>query len=169
MSVLVQLGEVPIEVRNRFNPFHEIEDAVLNNKVKAGVIIHENRFTYQERGLEKMADLGEFWQRETELPIPLGGIMARRTFNINLLKKIDRIISRSIEYAWKHEHELPAFVLENAQEMSPDIMKQHIHLYVNAFSLHLGKEGRAAIWKLLETASKVHPEPFGWNYEMFVD
>lgn len=150
-------------------PFHEIENAVLENKVRAGVIIHENRFTYQERGLQKIADLGEVWQKETELPIPLGGIMARRTFNIELLRKIDRIIARSIDYAWKHENELPTFVKEHAQEMSTDIMKQHIQLYVNSFSKQLGTDGRAAVWKLLETAANVHPEPFGWNYEMFVD
>lgn len=152
-----------------FLPFHEIENAVLNHQADAGVIIHENRFTYQERGLFKLADLGELWEKETGLPIPLGGILARRKFSLSLLQKIDRVIKRSLEFAFQHANTLPPFVKENAQEMEEAVMRQHIDLYVNHFSLHLGADGRAAIWKLLETSVAVHPEPFGWNFEVFVD
>lgn len=152
-----------------FLPFHEIENAVLNHKADAGVIIHENRFTYQERGLFKLADLGELWEKETGLPIPLGGILARRKFSLSLLQKIDRVIKRSLEFAFQHANILPPFVKENAQELEEAVMRQHIDLYVNHFSLHLGADGRAAIWKLLETSVAVHPEPFGWNFEVFVN
>ena len=152
-----------------FMPFHEIENAVLNLQADAGVIIHENRFTYHERGLFKLADLGELWEKETGLPIPLGGILSRRKFSTPLLHKIDRIIKRSLEYAFEHAEILSPFVKENAQEMDETVMRQHIGLYVNHFSLNLGADGRAAIWKLLETSVAVHPEPFGWNFEVFVD
>ena len=153
----------------RFMPFHEIENAVLGEQADAGVIIHENRFTYHERGLFKLADLGEKWEEKTGLPIPLGGILARRKFATPLLQKIDRVIKRSLEFAFQHQDFLPPFVTENAQEMQESVMRQHIELYVNDFSLSLGVEGRAAIWKLLETSVAVHPEPFGWNFEVFVD
>jgi 1,4-dihydroxy-6-naphthoate synthase len=152
-----------------FMPFHEIENAVLNHQADAGVIIHENRFTYHQRGLFKLADLGELWEKENSLPIPLGGILARRKFSLPLLQKIDRVIQRSLEFAFQHAENLPDFVKDNAQEMEEAVMRQHIDLYVNHFSLNLGADGRAAIWKLLETSVAVHPEPFGWNFEVFVD
>ncbi|MFN6374395.1 MAG: 1,4-dihydroxy-6-naphthoate synthase [Chitinophagia bacterium] len=152
-----------------FVPFDEIETMVLNAKADAGVIIHENRFTYQERGLNKLADLGELWEAKTGLPIPLGGILARRKFSSPLLQKINRVIKRSLEYAISNKENLADFVKENAQEMSEEVMRKHIALYVNNHSLGLGPEGRAAIWKLLETSVAIHPEPFGWNFEVFAD
>jgi 1,4-dihydroxy-6-naphthoate synthase len=159
----------PLFKNKNFIPFDDIESAVLNDEVDAGVIIHENRFTYQERGLQKLADLGERWESETGLPIPLGGILARRKFSQPLQQKIDRVIKRSLEYANAHNDLLPEFVTSHAQEMSEDVMRKHIDLYVNDYSLHLGIQGRAAIWKLLETSVAIHPEPFGWNFEVFVD
>lgn len=152
-----------------FVPFDEIETMVLNEQADAGVIIHENRFTYQDRGLHKLADLGELWQAKTGLPIPLGGILARRKFSPPLLQKINRVINRSLEYAFNKNEDLADFVKDNAQEMSEDVMRKHIALYVNKYSLSLGPEGRAAIWKLLETSVAIHPEPFGWNFEVFAD
>lgn len=152
-----------------FVPFDEIETMVLNEQADAGVIIHENRFTYQERGLHKLADLGELWQAKTGLPIPLGGILARRKFSPTLLQKINRVIKRSLEYAFNKNEDLADFVKDNAQEMSEEVMRKHIALYVNKYSLSLGPEGRAAIWKLLETSVAIHPEPFGWNFEVFAD
>jgi 1,4-dihydroxy-6-naphthoate synthase len=159
----------PLLKNKNFIPFDDIETAVLNDQVDAGVIIHENRFTYEERGLQKLADLGEGWEKETGLPIPLGGILARRKFSQALLQKIDRVIRRSLEYANTKNDSLPEFVTAHAQEMSEEVMRKHINLYVNHYSLHLGTEGRAAIWKLLETSVAIHPEPFGWNFEVFVD
>lgn len=152
-----------------FMPFHLIEEAVLSCEVHAGVIIHENRFTYAERGLKKLADLGDAWEQKTGFPIPLGGILAKRHFDGTLLRKINRVIRNSIEYAFSHRATLPPFVLEHAQSMSESVMNQHIDLYVNEYSRGLGSNGRAAVWKLLELAAALHPVPQNSNFEVFVD
>jgi len=151
-----------------FLPFHEIENAVLNGVADTGVIIHENRFTYAGKGLKKLADLGEIWEQNTGQPIPLGGIVMRRDLDPQLMEKTDRVIRRSLEYAFKNYPELPEYVREHAQEMDEDIMRKHIDLYVNEFSLSLGKEGRAAVWKLLEIGATLHPEPIAGTYEVFL-
>lgn len=135
-----------------FMPFHEIETAVVQGKVAAGVIIHENRFTYQQKGLHRICDLGEVWEKRTGMPIPLGGIVAKRSLGNDTICKIDRLIRESLAYAFKHHASLPPFVLENAQEMQPDVMRKHINLYVNDYSLTLGKRGRAAVVELLQAA-----------------
>lgn len=152
-----------------FMPFHEIEEAVLTGAVDAGVIIHENRFTYQEKGLFKWADLGELWEKNTGHPIPLGGIVARRNFHPELLQKIDRVINRSLVYAYEHHEVLPDFVTQNAQEMQESVMRNHIDLYVNDFSLHLTSAGKAAVWKLLELSAAVQKMPVGGDFEVFID
>jgi 1,4-dihydroxy-6-naphthoate synthase len=158
------------EVKNKtFIPFHEIEEAVLQNKVDAGVIIHENRFTYQEKGLNKLADLGEVWEKNTGHPIPLGGIVARRNYDLSLLQKINRIIYNSLAYAFANHQVLPDFVTTNAQEMSEEIMRNHIDLYVNDFSLNLGAVGKSAVWKLLEISKQIHNYPVGDEFEVFID
>jgi 1,4-dihydroxy-6-naphthoate synthase len=158
------------EIRNKvFIPFHEIEDAIISGKVDAGVIIHENRFTYTEKGLNQLAELGDLWELKTGLPIPLGGILARRSYAVPLLHKINRVIRKSLEYAWENAHELSPFVKENAQEMSEEVMRKHIALYVNNYSLALGSAGRAAVWKLLETAAIIQPTPGFESFEVFVD
>ena len=155
--------------KKRFLPFHEIEDAVLNDLVDTGVIIHENRFTYGEKNLIKLADLGDEWESRTGLPIPLGGIVARRTFSNSLLKKINNIIGNSLEFAFANQEVLPDFVKENAQEMDEEVMRKHINLYVNEFSRGLGKAGREAVWKLMEASINLRPEPTGGNLEIFVE
>jgi 1,4-dihydroxy-6-naphthoate synthase len=143
--------------KKTFLPFNEIEKAVLEGRFDTGVIIHENRFTYAEKGLTKLADLGDIWESQTNLPIPLGGILSRRKFELEINKKINRVIHRSLTYAFKHlNEELPAFVSENAQEMNEDVMRKHIALYVNEFSLGLGSHGKNAVIKLLETSVMVH-------------
>ena len=149
----------PYAKKKIFLPFHEIENAVLNGVADAGVIIHENRFTYADKGLIKLADLGEIWEKNTGQPIPLGGIVMRRDLDHTLLEKTDRVIRRSLEYAFAHYPELPDYVKEHAQEMDESVMRKHIDLYVNEFSLSLGKEGRAAVWKMLEIGTSLHPEP----------
>jgi 1,4-dihydroxy-6-naphthoate synthase len=155
--------------RRIFIPFHEIEDAMLSGVADAGVIIHENRFTYAEKGLTQLAELGDLWESKTGLPIPLGGILARRSYPIPLLQKINRVIQRSLQYAWEQNNFLPTFVKENAQEMSEEVMRKHIDLYVNDYSYKLGPAGRAAVWKLLETASLIQPSPGFESFEVFVD
>jgi 1,4-dihydroxy-6-naphthoate synthase len=158
----------PMARKKIFMPFHEIEGAVLNDVADAGVIIHENRFTYQQKGLTRLADLGETWEQNTGQPIPLGGIVMRRDIDPDLMRKTDRVIRRSLEYAFKNYPDLPSFVKENAQEMEESVMRQHIDLYVNEYSLALGSEGRAAVWKLLEIGSSLHPEPVAGTFEVFV-
>lgn len=128
--------------------FSEIENALLNDKFEAGVIIHENRFTYQAKGLIKICDLGERWETETHSPIPLGGIFTRTTDGSEFHLSINRIIKRSIEYAWLHEEETLQFVKQYSQEMSEAVMMQHIKLYVNEFTNSLGQTGMIALKNL---------------------
>jgi 1,4-dihydroxy-6-naphthoate synthase len=125
--------------------FSEIEDAVLNGETDAGVIIHENRFTYQKRGLKKIADLGELWEHSTGAPIPLGGIFMKKKFQPEIKTKIESLIKQSIEYAWKHPEEAIQYVRNYSQEMDEAVMWQHIHLYVNEYSLDLGEDGKQAV------------------------
>jgi len=125
--------------------FSEIENALLKEEVSAGVIIHENRFTYLSKGLKKICDLGERWENETHSPIPLGGIFTRVTEGKDYHLAINRIIKRSIEYAWDHMDEAIQFVKIHSQEMSEEVMKKHIYLYVNNYTNSLGAEGNKAI------------------------
>lgn len=130
--------------------FSEIEDAVLSGEVDAGVIIHESRFTYAEKGLHKISDLGELWEKKTGQPIPLGGIAIRRSLDENIKKKINRLMKSSVEYAFAHPAESEEYVKKHAQEMSEDVRKKHIQLYVNEYSVELGETGRKTIKKFLE-------------------
>lgn len=143
--------------KKMFLVFNQIEDAVLHEKVDAGVIIHENRFTYLQKGLTKLIDLGEYWEQTTGLPIPLGGIVAKRTLPEELLKKLDRLIQNSVEYAFKHYPEITDFVKSNAQEMDESVMRQHIDLYVNDYSITLGHFGQQAVLKLLQVFQQLQP------------
>ncbi len=142
-----------------FKTFNEIEDAVLHETVDAGVIIHENRFTYHLKGLHKVVDLGEYWERSVNAPLPLGGIIAKRNLATTLTMKIDNLIKQSVLYAYQHHHkELSHYVQCHAQEMSEDVMRQHINLYVNNYSINLGDEGKKAINQLLNVYHQLHPE-----------
>jgi 1,4-dihydroxy-6-naphthoate synthase len=132
-----------------FLRYDEIESFVLANK-GLGVIIHENRFTYQDKGLIKIIDLGDYWEKETNNPIPLGGIVIRRNYTIALQKRIDTLIKKSIEYAFSNYPALTDYIRIHSQEMSEDVMRKHIDLYVNNYSIALGEEGRSAIHKLIE-------------------
>ncbi|MES2566370.1 MAG: 1,4-dihydroxy-6-naphthoate synthase [Bacteroidota bacterium] len=132
--------------------FSDIEEAVLSHKVDAGLLIHENRFTYQEKGLEKIIDLGEFWENLIHAPIPLGGIVVKRSVDITLQQTIDRLIRQSVEYAFNDPENCMSFVKEHAQEMSEEVMKKHIALYVNEFSVNLGFVGKNAIQLLFDKA-----------------
>jgi 1,4-dihydroxy-6-naphthoate synthase len=133
--------------------FSEIEQAVLEGQVDAGLIIHENRFTYQDKGLVKLLDLGEWWENNTRLPIPLGGIVVKREHPVELQQRIDRVLRRSIEYAFAHPESSLPYVRLHAQEMDTAVMKQHIDLYVNDYSVDLGAKGRAAVQYLFDTAA----------------
>ncbi|MFZ7114760.1 MAG: 1,4-dihydroxy-6-naphthoate synthase [Bacteroidota bacterium] len=129
--------------------FSDIESAVLEGKVDAGVIIHENRFTYESKGLLKIADLGELWEQRTKLPIPLGGIVIRRDLDEEIKKKVERVLRKSVEYAFANPESSFEYVKSHAQEMSPEVRKKHIELYVNAYSTDLGSTGKAAVHEML--------------------
>ena len=139
------------EYYNKFEIlFSEIEDEVLSGNFDAGLIIHENRFTYKEKGLEKVKDLGDFWKQETGLPLPLGGIVVRREFSFETHKKIERVLRKSIEYAFNNRDSSLDFVKSHAQEMEPAVIDSHIALYVNNYSISLEENGRKAVRLLFE-------------------
>ncbi|MCX6247911.1 MAG: 1,4-dihydroxy-6-naphthoate synthase [Bacteroidetes bacterium] len=138
--------------RKKILLFNEIEDAVLKDEADAGVIIHENRFTYERRGLQKIADLGEAYEKLTLSPIPLGGIIAQKKLGTEILDTLNRILHRSVAFAMENPDKVMDFVRCHAQEMEDEVMMKHIRLYVNNFTLDLGQEGRKAISILFELA-----------------
>lgn len=132
--------------------FSEIENAVLKGKVDAGVIIHESRFTYKQKGLKKIMDLGEWWEKKTKGPIPLGGIAIKKTCSDVIQEKVNRVIRRSVEFAFANPESSKAFVKKYSQEMDDSVIKQHIALYVNKYSISLGTGGRKAVRDFLKKA-----------------
>lgn len=132
--------------------FSEIEDAVINGQYDAGLIIHESRFTYAQKGLTKLIDMGDWWEAAANAAIPLGGIVMRRNFDKELIAKVDAIIKASLEYSWKQYPQLSEFITCNAQEMEENVMRKHIDLYVNEYTTDLGETGRNAINTLFERA-----------------
>jgi 1,4-dihydroxy-6-naphthoate synthase len=150
----------PSAKNKAFYVFNEIENAVLNGQVDAGVIIHENRFTYQDKGLVKLMDLGEYWEETTGAPIPLGGIIARKDIDKAVQQKLDRLIKKSVEYSFKNYPAISSYISSHSQEMSEDVMRKHIDLYVNNFSIDLGTEGKQAVSKFLEVYSEIHQSTF---------
>ncbi|MFJ9587263.1 1,4-dihydroxy-6-naphthoate synthase [Streptomyces acidicola] len=134
-------------------PFHEIMPAVRDGKVDAGLVIHEARFTYQNYGLHKLADMGEHWERTTGLPIPLGAIIAKRSLGTRTLRLLAETLRTSVRAAWDDPEASRPYVLEHAQEMDPAVADQHIGLYVNEFTADLGDDGYAAVRGLLTRAA----------------
>ncbi len=132
--------------------FSDIENALLNEEVDAGLIIHETRFTYFRKGLHKIADMGEYWEKLTGLPIPLGSIVINRKVPEDIALKVNRILRRSLEYAYKDSFASYDFVAENAKEMESTVMNNHIKLYVNEFTLNLGAKGKEAVNALFRIA-----------------
>ena len=148
----------PEVVHKRFMLFSEIEEAVLAGAVDAGVIIHEGRFTYQAKGLAKVLDLGEHWEAETGSPIPLGGIVARRGLGAEVAHDVDRLIRSSVEQALRAYPLVTEYVKRHAREMDEAVMRQHVDLYVNDFSVEMGEAGRSAVRRLLEVHARARPE-----------
>ncbi len=143
---------VPGVQRKKIMVFNEIEDAILRDEVDAGVIIHENRFTYERKGLIKIADLGEVYENNNHSPIPLGGIIAKKDLGEKVLDKLNRCMYKSVAYAMDHPDEVMDFVRSNAREMEDEVILKHIHLYVNNYTLDLGSDGRKAIARLFDLA-----------------
>jgi 1,4-dihydroxy-6-naphthoate synthase len=154
----------PRVTARRFMIFSGIEAAVLAGEVDAGVIIHESRFTYAARGLTRLEDLGEAWERRTGAPIPLGGIVARRSLPAEVVRAVDGLVRRSLEHAWARGPGLSDYVRRHARELDEAVMRQHVALYVNEFSRSLGEAGRRAVETFLDAWRGVNrdaPPPAG--------
>ena len=132
--------------------FSDIENAVLEGRIDVGLIIHEKRFTYQDKGLKKILDLGDYWEKQTGCAIPLGGIVANRSLPTDVQHKLNRVLRKSVEFAFANPKSGLEFIRSHAQEMSEEVMYKHIELYVNKYSVDLGDEGRKAINLLFDTA-----------------
>jgi len=142
--------------KKRFMVFNEIENAVLSGDVDAGVIIHENRFTYQDKGLVKLMDLGEYWESTTHAPIPLGGIIIDKKIDRSTQRIVDELIQKSVAYSFERYPAISKYVSMHSQEMSEEVMRKHIDLYVNNFSLTLGLEGKRAVDTFLKVYADLH-------------
>ena len=140
-----------------FMRYDEIENFVLQNK-GLGVIIHENRFTYEQKGLFKITDLGDYWERKTGNPIPLGGIVVKRNTDTVVQQKIDRLIKKSIEFAFSNYPVLNDYIRDHSQEMSEEVMRKHIELYVNEYSLDLGNIGKTAVKKMITVYNETNQQ-----------
>jgi 1,4-dihydroxy-6-naphthoate synthase len=149
------------EAKNKIEMlFSEIEDAVLNDSVMAGLIIHENRFTYRDKGLLRIVDLGIYWEWLTNLPIPLGGIAIKRDIDKNIQIKINRILQKSVEFALANPDSSMDFVAQHAQSMKKEVMQKHIKLYVNDFTVDLGDTGKNAIKTLFTKSQEINLIPY---------
>lgn len=148
--------------------FSDIEEAILSNEVDAGVIIHENRFTYEKRGLKKIIDLGEFWESQTKLPVPLGGIAIKRSLPDRIKDQINGLMRQSVEYAFAHPRETYPYVRKYAQSMEEEVMYKHIQLYVNEYSVDLGEAGRKAIVELFARTQELNLIP-KVNKDIFIN
>jgi 1,4-dihydroxy-6-naphthoate synthase len=146
----------PNAKKKAFLRYDAIEKYVSENENRLGVIIHENRFTYMERVFYKIVDLGTFWEEKTGLPIHLGGIAGKRNLDDEVLKTVDALIKNSIEFAFKNYPLIPDYVRKHSQEMEPEVMKKHIDLYVNNYSIDLGTDGKNAIQKFMEIYNNTH-------------
>ncbi len=144
----------PEALHKKFMIFSAIESAVLNKETDLGVIIHENRFTYQQKGLHKVVDLGEYWEEKMKTPIPLGGIAISQSVKRSTALKVNELIRKSLEYSFANYPLITEYVKQHSQEMSEDVMRQHIDLYVNNYSLSLGDEGKLAIKTLFDVFNK---------------
>jgi 1,4-dihydroxy-6-naphthoate synthase len=152
--LLLQLYEPDFRSNVEVMPFHEIMGAVKEEKVDAGLIIHEGRFTYPSYGLKKIIDLGEWWERETGFPLPLGCIITKRSLGIDAISKVERLIRESVQYAMSHRDEPVKYIKKHSQELYDSVIAEHINLYVNDYSIDIGDEGLRAVKKLLEMAEE---------------
>jgi 1,4-dihydroxy-6-naphthoate synthase len=158
----------PDAIDKKFMLFSAIEDALVNKEVDLGVIIHENRFTYQQKGLHKVKDLGEYWEEKMELPVPLGGIAINQSIKRSAALKVNELIRKSLDFAFKNYPAIPDYVKQHSQEMSEDVMRQHIDLYVNNYSLDLGDEGKEAIENLHEVFLELNNQETGDEDVLFL-
>ena len=147
--------------------FSEIEQKLIQGEVDAGLIIHENRFTYQDKGLVKIVDLGEYWETSTRLPIPLGGIVVNRALPLTIQQKVNRVMFKSVAYAFQNPESSKEFVRAHAQEMDEKVMYQHINLYVNEYTRVLGNKGENAVNQMFTLAKAKGLIPL-FNKDLFL-
>jgi 1,4-dihydroxy-6-naphthoate synthase len=152
--LLLQLFDISLKNNIKVMPFNKIIDSVKNGDADAGLIIHESRFTFQRAGLKKIIDLGEWWHGKTGLPLPLGGILARRALGRGLITSIDHALRKSIEYAFSHRDEPLSYIKTHSQEMEDAVIEQHINLYVNDYSLDIGEDGAMAVKEMFKMAEE---------------
>ena len=148
----------PDAIDKTFILFSEIENALINKETDLGVIIHENCFTYQQKGLHKIKDLGEYWEEKMESPIPLGGIAINQSIKRSTAIKVDQLIRKSLDFAFANYPAITDYVKQHSQTMSEDVMRKHIDLYVNNYSLDLGEEGKLAIENLYQVFQEINNE-----------
>jgi 1,4-dihydroxy-6-naphthoate synthase len=158
----------PKALNRKFMVFSDIENAVLTGETELGVIIHENRFTYQQKGLHKIVDLGEYWEKQMKVPIPLGAIASLRKFRGNIAERISELIRKSLEFAYQNYPLITEYVKENSQEMSEEVMRKHIDLYVNNYSLELGTSGKQAIGTLQQVFHKMNRQETVPEHSLFI-
>jgi 1,4-dihydroxy-6-naphthoate synthase len=151
-QLLLKLAQPHLETV--FLRYDQIMPAVESGQVDAGLIIHESRFTYKHHGLNKLLDLGQWWESQTGLPIPLGAILARRDLPASTLQHLNHAVRASLEYAYAHPLEPKAYIRQHALEMEESVMQAHIDLYVNEFSLDVGTDGEKAVQMLFEKAAE---------------
>lgn len=152
--LLLQIFDPSLKENVKVMSFDKIIDSVKTGEVDSGLIIHESRFTYKKSGLKQVLDLGQWWENETGLPIPLGGILAKRHMGSNLIRRVDRLLRESIEYAFSNRHETSSYIKKYSQEIEDDVIEHHINLYVNNYSLDIGDDGIHAVKELFERAEK---------------
>jgi len=145
----------PELINKKIMVFSDIESSLLNDSIDLGLIIHENRFTYQDKGLHKIIDLGDFWEKETGFPIPLGGIVINRRIDSKIQSTVGRLIRKSIEFAFENPTSGIEFIKKHAQEMDEEVMYKHINLYVNNYSVSLETKGKNAINFLFKKATEL--------------
>lgn len=159
----------PQLIRKKVMLFSEIEEALLAGDIDLGLIIHENRFTYEARGLHKVLDLGNYWERTTEKPIPLGGIVIKRSLPDDVKHKLNRVLRRSVQFAFDHPESGIEFIRSHAQAMDDAVMYQHIDLYVNEYSVDLGQVGREAIQLMFDKARALELIPPSEHTALFLE
>lgn len=147
--------------------FSGIEDALIKEEIDLGLIIHENRFTYQQKGLKKVIDLGQYWEQKTGCAIPLGGIVIKRDLPENVKQTVNRVLKKSVEFAFANPKSALEFIRNHAQAMEEEVMYKHIELYVNKYSIDLGDDGKRAIQLLFDTAIETNLIP-GINKNIFL-
>ena len=149
--------------------FSDIEQKLINNEIDLGLIIHENRFTYQNKGLMKVKDLGEYWEETTDCAIPLGGIVIKRSLPDEVKQKVNRLIKKSVEFAFENPKSALPFIKQHAQEMEESVMYQHIDLYVNKYSVDLGEDGKKAIKTMFDQAFEKKIIPNTIDTDLFLN